>query len=446
MRNTLILLVIGAYMLLNWGFMLVRIPPVAGGGVPVGEILLLLSFCLIFKDVRWLPSFTSNLIFVVFLMWWTLGIGRALFAVPERGMWALRDANHVIESLFLWVGFVFAGAPGAIDRLFVWLPRILGIACLFAFSYPWREQLEALSPTITAAAGYQAPLFFQYAGTAQLVLWEAVRRLIRRAGGILVPSLLIAYAVGIFQSRTIYLQLIAVVLMLLWYRRKAFGKIGLALGAGLIGVILITESGVEIKGRNLENMSIEYIVNHFVAIVGIESPGVEGPAAGIGQRLGWWENIYEKVTDSPENFLFGLGYGFPLIDFKGPAGQIVREPHNSYVSIFARIGLLGLLLFISAHILLLCSWWNSFKLCRRKDYLIGQDRLFLLMVYFVLIWINSVGEDAFEKPFLTIPYYFFWGVFLHYRLHLKRMLTNEEVIPHEKTIKESVSHAHPIGP
>ena len=40
MRNTLILLVIGAYMLLNWGFMLVRIPPVPGGGVPVGEILL----------------------------------------------------------------------------------------------------------------------------------------------------------------------------------------------------------------------------------------------------------------------------------------------------------------------------------------------------------------------------------------------------------------------
>jgi hypothetical protein len=233
MRNTLILLVVGAYLILNWGFMLVRIPPVAGGGIPVGEILLLFSLCMFFKDVRWLPSFTNNLIFVVFLMWWTLGIGRAFFAVPEYGMWALRDASHVIESLFLWVGFVFAGAPGAIDQFFVWLRRILGIVCLYAFSYPWREQLRALSPTTTAAAGYQTTFFFHYVGIGQLVLWEAARRLIwRPETSILIPSVLIAYAVGIFQARTIYLQLIAIVLMLLWYKRKMFKKLSLALTVG----------------------------------------------------------------------------------------------------------------------------------------------------------------------------------------------------------------------
>lgn len=439
MRNSIILFVIGAYLILNWGFMLIRVLPVAGGGVPIGEILLCFSFLIIFKDFRWLPSFTNNLIFVVFLIWWSLGIGRALYAYPEYKMWALRDASHVIESLFLWVGFVFAGAPGAIDRLFVWLRKVLGIACIYALFFPWQSELKLLTPSIKAAAGYTSAIFFNYSGVGQLLLWEATRRVIEDARGILVPSLLIIYTVGIFQARTIYLQLIAIVLMLLWYRRKAFGKMSMALGVGLIGLMLFAASGVEIEGRNGQNVSMEYITNHFIAIAGIENPGVKDAAAGVDQRLGWWKDIiFERLPKSTNSLLFGMGYGFPLVDFKGPDGEIVREPHNSYVSILARMGVVGLLLFISAHVLLLHSWWNAFNLCRRKSYKIGQDRLFMLMVYFVMIWIFSMGEAAFEAPYLTIPYYFFWGVFLHYRLQLKRMLTNEEVIPHEKTINESV--------
>ena len=437
-RNSFILFVIGAYLILNWGFMLIRLTPVSSGGVPIGEILLCFSFCILYKDIRWLPSFTNNLIFVVFLMWWSLGIGRALYAYPEYGMWALRDASHVIESLFLWVGFVFAAAPGAIDRFFVWLRKVLGIASLYALTFPWDNELKLLSPTITAAAGYTSTIFFNYSGVGQLLLWEAGRRFIEDAKGILVPSLLIIYTIGIFQARTLYLQLIAIVLMLLWYRRKAFGKMSLALGVGLIALILFVGSGIEVKGRNGQNVSIEYIANHFKAIAGVKNPGVMDAAAGVDQRVGWWKDIvFERLPKSTESLLFGMGYGFPLVDFKGPDGEIVREPHNSYVSILARMGLVGLLFFISGHLLLVHSWWNTFKLCHQKSYKIGQDRLFILMVYFVMIWIFSMGEAAFEAPYLTIPYYFFWGVFLHYRLQLKQMLANDEVFPHEKALRES---------
>lgn len=416
-------------MLLNWGFMLIRIPPTVGGGVPIGEILLFFTFCLLYRDLRWLPSFTNNLIFAVFLMWWALGIGKALYAVPEHGMWALRDAIHVIESLFLWVGFVFAGAPGAIGLFFVWLRRILVIAYLYSFSYPWRFQLDPFSPTITAAAGYQTPILWHYVGIANLGFLEAVRRLIDRSGGsILIPSLLIAYTVGIYQARTIYLQVIAIILMLLWYRKKAFKKMGLALVIGVLAFVILAESGVEIKGRIQGTVSLDFISRHFVAIAGGETEDIEtaGAARGVPQRIEWWQGIFNRLLKSKQDLIFGLGYGLPLIDFQGRNKEVVREPHNSYISILGRIGLLGLLLFISAHILLVRSWWGTFKLCRRKGYLIGQDRLFLLMVFFVLIWIYSIGEDAFEKPFFTIPYYFFWGVFLQYRLKLLTLLNPNE--------------------
>ena len=434
-RNTFILLLIAAYLILNWGFMLIRIPPVAGSGVPVGELFLVLSLCFIFKDAKLLPQFTNNIIFVPFLLWWALGIGKALYALPEHGMWALRDASHVIESLYLWIGFVFAASPGAIDRLFVWLPRILGIVCIYALAYPWEAKLAALSPVIVSAAGKQTAIFFQYVGIGQLVIWEAVRRLISRSGDILIPSLLIVYAIGMFQARTNYLQLIAMIVLLLWYRRKAFTKMSLALVCGVVALTLLVESGIEIKGRLGENISFDFLSNHFAAITGAESEGasegVKGAAGGVGQRMGWWQNILDRLMENGQNLIFGLGYGFPLIDFQGPSGEVVREPHNSYLSIFGRIGLMGLLLFVSAHMLLIRSWWKSFKLCRLKNYKVGQDRLFILMVYFVLIWINSLGEDAFEKPFYIIPYYFFWGVVLQYRIQLLSLLNTNKSQPDE---------------
>jgi hypothetical protein len=425
-RQKIALLAVGGYLILNWFFMLIRIPPVGGGGVPIGEILLIVWLCFIYKDLRWLPSFTNNIIFVPFLIWWIYGISRAVLAVPEHGMWALRDANHVIESLFLWVGFVCASTPDAMDRLFVWLRRVLFFGVLYSFTYPWREALSGIGPSITAAGGYQANLFSFHMTSGVLLIWEATRRLIELHGKtILVSTFLLAYAIGMFQARTIYLQVIAVILMLGWHRPKALRKMGLAIGAGLLGIILIAQSGIEIKGRNQQNISIDYLVKHFIAIAGIKSKGVESAAGGVSERLGWWENIIKKLTDNTGNFLFGLGYGLPLIDFHGSENQVVREPHNSYISVLGRLGLLGAILFTWMHVHLVRAWLRAYNLCRQMDFRLGQDRLFLLMVYFVLIWVFSLGEDAFEKPYLTIPYYFFWGVVLHYRIHLKNYLLGD---------------------
>jgi hypothetical protein len=41
------------------------------------------------------------------------------------------------------------------------------------------------------------------------------------------------------------------------------------------------------------------------------------------------------------------------------------------------------------------------------------------MVFFILIWVLAIGEDAFEKPFNSIPYYFFWGIVLRLACYMK---------------------------
>ncbi len=410
--------------------------------MPIGEILLLISFCFIIKDSKYLPQFANNIIFIPFFLWWGLGFGRLILSLPEHGMWAIRDATHLIESLFLWVGFVFAASPGAIDRLFVWWPRILMMGVLYAFTYPFSEELIPYSPTLTAAAGYTANILFTYNTSAVLILCESVRRIIGKFGEPIIPSLLIAFTVALFQARTIYLQIFAVMILLFWFRPKAFGNMGVALIVGLVSFGLINAFGIEIKGRLGESMSLDFLVRHLGAIAGVESAGVEGAARGVGQRLGWWKDIYDRLMESPANLLFGLGYGFPLVDFANPIGTPVREPHNSFISILGRIGLYGAVFFIWGHVLLVRAWYKAFNLCRQAGHKIGEERLFLLLIYIVLIWVYSFGEDAFEKPFLAIPYYFFWGVILKYRLILIESLSTINSNPRSGKV---VSHAHSVA-
>jgi hypothetical protein len=38
-------------------------------------------------------------------------------------------------------------------------------------------------------------------------------------------------------------------------------------------------------------------------------------------------------------------------------------------------------------------------------------------INFILVWVFAIGEDAFEKPFNAIPYYFFWGIILRFYYH-----------------------------
>jgi hypothetical protein len=422
-RNTALLLVVALYLVLNHGFMQLRIPPIAGGGIPVGELLLLFALATIHYG-NLLTKLSSLFFLLPFLTWWFLGISRAIAGVPEYGMWALRDAAHVIESLFLLVGFAFAARPMVLERFFRWLPIILIIMCVYAIGYPISGTLQEWSLKLVAGAGYETPLLFSYTNTAGMLLWAAAYLVIfdsKRGlrGGWFVAVFLVAYAVFLFQSRTVYLQLVSMFILFLIYRRELIGKgvLGVFVLSGFL--LLIPVVGFQVEGRLGQAVSIDFLINHFLSIGGIESAGVEGPAAGVSQRLGWWLDLYNRWTSGTGSFLFGLGYGFPLIDFVIGHGVAVREPHNSYISILARIGLLGAVAWVWMHVLMLRVWRRAYKVCKRMRWREGENRLLILMVFFVLMWVFAIGEDAFEKPFVAIPYYFFWGIVLRFAYQLK---------------------------
>jgi hypothetical protein len=229
LRNTIVLVTVCLYLLFNWGFMQLRIPPTAGAGLPIGEMVLLLSLVSI-NYTGVLGRLSLTIVLLPFGVWWTFGVGRALFDFTQHGAWALRDAAHVLESLFLLVGFVFAGDPKSYRRFFDWLPKLLALSVIYGLLYPLRVEIWTLSPTIMSGSGYPAPIFGSMANTPHLMIMAAVYLILFHGNRLLanvLAVLIIGYTVAIFQARTLYLVLFAVFGFLVFYRRLALGNLSI---------------------------------------------------------------------------------------------------------------------------------------------------------------------------------------------------------------------------
>lgn len=432
-RNNLVFFIIGCYLLFNYGFMQLRLP-IGNAGIPIGEIVLFFVLATIHYPTT-LPRLNQMISVNLLFLWWGYIFLRTLPGLPKYGFWAFRDASNVIESLFILVGFSFLQRTEYFEKIFKWMPKLLFIGVLYGMTYPFAYILQPLSPKIISGSGQSVPIFFTYVSTALVMILSAFYLLLfsKQKEEILYNSiafLLITFTILQLHARTIYLQLIAAFIFLSVYR-KNFIKKGFTSLIVCIGfLILMPLLDITLYGK-FGKMSVEFLFNHFIAIGGIESEGLEGSAQGVGLRLGWWYYLFSRLTENLQNFLFGLGYGFSLIDFTVTGGVEIREPHNSYISIFSRSGLIGISLFTAVHFYLIKTWFLAHRLCRMINWQEGLNWLLLIFVYFILVWVFAIGEDAFEKPFNAIPYYFFWGIVLRFYYHLKNnnigpLKTNDE--------------------
>lgn len=424
-RNLLILIVVSLYMILNYGFMQVRVPPIEGGGIPIGELTLIISLATT-NVLIVLLRFSKIILLAPFLVWWILGFYHAYWGILNYGMWALRDATHLIESLFLIIGFAFAGRPEALETFFRWLPKILAVGSIYAIGYPFSELLKSVSPTILTGSGQFVPIFFNYTNSPVVLLASLSYVLLFASWShlftiryLFTAAFLLIFTAFLFQSRTIYLQILALLLFFSFYRYEVNRKLLYIITAALILLCIISELDLNIEGRLGQRVSATFIKNHFLALFGVESEGLVPAAKGVAQRIEWWSDLLKLWFEKVSSILFGLGYGLPLIDFKIENNVIVREPHNSYISILTRLGIFGAFVWVWIHILLINIWRKSLHLCRKNNWRLGENRLLFLMVYFILVWVLAIGEDAFEKPFNAIPYYFFWGLVLRLYSYLK---------------------------
>jgi hypothetical protein len=114
----------------------------------------------------------------------------------------------------------------------------------------------------------------------------------------------------------------------------------------------------------------------------------------------------------------GLGYCIRLTDFRDTLGVVTSEPHNSVISVVARLGLIGLISWLWMQIELFRAGLRAYLECRRIGLRQSAELALLLIAFTVLTLSTCLGEDTIEKPYNAIPDYAFRGIVIRiaYRL------------------------------
>ena len=156
-------------------------------------------------------------------------------------------------------------------------------------------------------------------------------------------------------------------------------------------------------------------------------------------RLNWWRTIVDYTIDGPY-FWMGKGYGINLADSDGfqvgTRDEPLRSPHSSHVTLLARSGVPGFILWLALQLtwaaLMLKSYFTAKKLCATEW--VG---VFAWLLTYWLAFMVAAGFDVFlEGPMAGIPFWTIfglgWGSHTLFRNRLMRHSVREagQVIQH----------------
>lgn len=404
-RGTLFIIIF--YLLFNYGMQVVSF-----AGAPIAEIVLLIGLIAL-HPLRLFIARLSLRTLTPFIIWWVAAFTHLIFEVFDYGFWAMRDASHAIESLYILVGASLAlkDVHYLTKRMEIFFWLVIG----YGATYPFRDVLQSISPYTVGPYGQSISLLGSYINTPLLLLLASSYFLINTKN-ILLPIILICFTVVAFQTRTIYLQLLAIILFYSFVRPSQLGRIGFGLVGALTMLILLPVSGVQIEGRLGHVADFDFVIRQVMAIFGVSSAGLENAVEGNIHRMQWFADVYVSWSSSFQSTMFGLGYGEPLIDYVLAGGVIVREPHNSILTEIARLGVFGGGAMILAQIMLFRMGLKTRRVAKELFDVRAVAFVEMTILYSILLWIFSITEDGMQKPFNAISYYFLWGVVLRIRM------------------------------
>ena len=325
----------------------------------------------------------------------------------------MRDGLPVIETLFLYAGFVFAGNKTSLATLAKWFPRILVVGVFYCTLYPFREALRAMSPVVSGMQGQPVPVFFTFV-TSQMLLVVAAAFVLERYRQtnawryLFFAAVAVSLPLVLIPSRTLLLMIL-MLFTYFFFSGKLRLSVGMAwvVGIGMALFVALFSLGIENTRLGLTSLT-DYKTLFFEIFPGTES--TDPLTSGASSRLRWWSNIYQQLTASWEKLVFGLGYGIPLTDLGLRGGVVIYAPHNTLVSVVARGGLVAGFVFVWLQGIIVYRAWTTVRWLRdeRKDSSLAVALLFVIFTVLII----SIGEAPFVFPYNVVPYYFSAGVLL----------------------------------
>jgi hypothetical protein len=184
----------------------------------------------------------------------------------------------------------------------------------------------------------------------------------------------------------------------------------------LLGGVLLAGTyaiGLEIpqsEKPDQRNIGAAQILENFESILGTSD--ATNLDATKTWRLSWWQSIGNYTFNGPY-FWTGKGYGIALAEADGFAdnvrGQpILRSPHNIHMTVLARSGVPGLVLWVLMQVAWFTALMNAHIVARRRGEAQWANLFLWVGCYGLAILIDASFDVALEGPMLGI---WFWSLF-----------------------------------
>jgi O-antigen ligase len=363
---------LGGYMLLDKAFAYIHLP---GTPLYVGELVLTVGGLGVLSATGYLRIPVRDepilALLAAFCLW---GFIRFLPGFRTYGLWAVRDFALVYYSLFAFFTVAaLARAPELVDRwlaqlarfvpwLLIWLPFGLILSPKpHAPSVPFSGGVSIL----THEAGNAA--IAALIGLGSMWLFPETRKARTRA--VLSVLALVTVALSATQNRAGLLGFAAGAAIGLAFlpSRDRLRLLVRAVATIVIGLTLAVQFSIKIPATNQaqgREFTASQLIENVVSIGG--GAGTNRLNGTVAARDQLWSLIFQaQRADGKLVYGFGFGLNLPYLvgDTQVTSGSDpLRSPHNSHDDILARMGLIGIVLWIA---LWLAWYWRMVTGCLR---------------------------------------------------------------------------------
>ena len=188
-------------------------------------------------------------------------------------------------------------------------------------------------------------------------------------------------------------------------------SLGLVIGNQLLKLLFYADIDLRrvFKYYSESGISLWFLLDQVSTIFGRDSADFSGSAHGLSYRINLWVRSLSMLLQSPTAIFLGVGFGIPLTDeFLGLL--VMREPHNSFVSIITRLGMIGVI------IIMALVWLVSRQCMRFYKNEIGHVYTNFAFINLIAILVMALVQPALELPPTAAAACFWIGLMVNRKL------------------------------
>ncbi len=391
------------YALLSRGFAYWGVPPIF-----VGEIILLVGLFYAATSGSLLKvALTPTGIVLVLLL--ALAASSITRNYGMHGVDAIRDGMQLGYGLFAFIiATLLIARPERLKNLIASYRKytVAFLASIWAVYLAFRafESSVPFLPWSDSAHIFEAKggdIMVQLAGIATFLMVGLIRRR---------PLLLFALAANaaiVMVSNRGGMIAFFLAILVGYVLRPPEARVGKLAYAFLFFVLigLIVGPIIPVNGAS-RDISVEQLWLNIKSVLGrTESDSLEGTKKW---RMDWWETIFD-YTVRGEYFWTGKGFGVNLAKDDGfLVDPSLRSPHNGHMTILARLGVPGAILWILLQLIWFATLIRAWLRARERKESRWMALFAVLVSYWVAMHLNATFDVYFEGPMGGI---WFWTVF-----------------------------------